>query len=46
MNRTIKSVLVLVLAAGFALAGSAPASAFGTGGTTTQGGIGCCRAFQ
>lgn len=46
MNRTIKSVLAIALAAGLALAGSAPASALGTGGVTVQGGIGCCRATQ
>lgn len=46
MKRTIKSVVVLALAAGLALAGSAPASALGVGGTTTQGGIGCCRALH
>ena len=46
MNRAIKTVLALTLAAGLAVASSAPASAFGGTGATTQGGIGCCRATQ
>jgi len=46
MNRILKSVFVVALAAGMALVGSAPASAFGGGGATTNGAIGCCRAFH
>ena len=46
MNRTLKSVFVVVLAAGLALASSGPASALGTGGATTNGAIGCCRALH
>ena len=46
MNRAIKTVLTLALAAGLAFAGAAPASALGTGGVTVQGGIGCCRGIQ
>ena len=43
MKRTIRSVITLALVAGLAVAGSAPASALGSGGVTVQGGIGCCR---
>jgi hypothetical protein len=47
MNRIVKSILTVALAAGLAVAGSAPAFALGVGGgASINGGIGCCRATQ